>query len=426
MLELLRGLDDVSRRAFVSYTARAFLGVGLAPVFGASPVLARPRSKRLRTKNVIYLYMSGGMSHLDTFDTKPGSDVQGPGQTIKTNADGVLISEYLPLLAEQMDKVAIIRSMHSTQGAHSQGRYFMHTSYTAKGTIQHPSLGSWVLKLSGRTNEDLPGNILIGAANDVNGGFFESKYDPLVIGDPGEGLQNAKRSEDVTKREFTRRLSLAQRFDRAFRKRYDQRHVRAYADMYDDAIRLMTSKDLKAFDVNEESATVREAYGRGAFGQGCLLARRLVEHDVRFVEVLLDGWDTHLDNFEEVPHRAATLDQALSALLADLSSKGMLDHTVVVLATEFGRTPRINENNGRDHHNQAFSCLLAGAGIKGGQAYGQTDSRGGKIEENKVTVPDFHASIAHAIGLPLDEVVRSPSGRPFTVAHKGKSITALF
>lgn len=435
MKHLIKSFDGLSRRQFCTYAARAFLGLGILqvadlPVAFAAPVRSGraggPGGRAVRNRNIIYLFMDGGMSHLDTFDPKPGMDVQGPVQAIDTSTDGVRISEHLPLTARHMDKAAVVRSMTSTQGAHDQGRYFMHTSYTALGTILHPAIGAWMLELQGRTNDKLPGNVLIGGGSqDAHAGFFDAKHAPLVIGNPYAGLQNSRLPDGVTPEQFNSRMTLARSFDRAFRTRYDQSNVRAYADMYDDAIALMRSKEIEAFDIKLEPQSVREAYGDNAFGQGCLLARRLVEADVRCVEVNLGNWDHHVEIFEEVPQRARILDQALATLLHDLEQRDLLDQTLVVLATEFGRTPTINVNKGRDHFPQAFSCLLAGAGVKAGQAYGKTDASGAKVIDNPVTIPDFNATIAAILGLPLEKVVMSPNGRPFTVANKGKPVAAL-
>jgi uncharacterized protein (DUF1501 family) len=230
----------------------------------------------------------------------------------------------------------------------------------------------------------------------------------------------------MTDERFNFHRTLAEKLDAPFVEKYDQKNVRAYTDMYDDAIRLMRSRDLAAFDISEEPDGMKERYGRNAFGQGCLLARRLVENGVKFVEVSMGGWDTHNSNFVNVPEKAGELDVALSTLLSDLERRGLLADTLVVLATEFGRTPEINANEGRDHHPQAFSCLLAGGGIRGGQVYGKTDERGAKILENKVRIEDFNATIGYALGLPLDQVLYSPSMRPFTVADKGKPVVELF
>lgn len=427
MKDFFNSLDGLSRRAFVSYAAHAFLGLGLMP---AANVLAAPsrvskRGKKTDVKNVIYLYMGGGMSHLDTFDPKPGADTAGPVQAIKTSADGVRVSQYLPNLAGQMDKVAVVNSLTSNQGAHSQGNYFTHTSYITRGTIKHPGLGAWILKLQGAANESIPGYVAVGGMPAGGNGFLEAKYSPLVVGNPEVGLQNSKPPEGVTDKQFVHRLELAEKLDRNFRRRYNLSAVKAYDQMYDDALTLMKSKDLRAFDIKREKQSTREAYGMNSFGQGCLLARRLVQNNVRFVEVSLGGWDTHIENFNAVEQRCNILDTALAALLNDLSERGLLDRTIVVLATEFGRTPQINQNNGRDHYPRAYSGLLAGGGIKGGQIWGKTNETGEQVAENPVTVPDFNATVAQALGLPLDKIVYSPSKRPFTVAHKGKPVTQL-
>ena len=430
MKDLLHRSDELTRRAFMTKTASAFLGVGLMPGVTGGSAFAQAAATAARSRptarNVIYLYMSGGMTHLDTFDPKPGAVTQGPVEAIRTKADDVMISEYFPGLASQMDKVALVRSMTTTQGAHAQGNYFMHSSYVMRGTIQHPGIGAWLQKLDGRPNRTLPGSVRIGGGGSGGGGFMGPKYAPLILNNPNEGLRNSKLPKDLSEKDLSERLMLADLFDKKFHETYQHKSVKAQSEMYDDAVRLMKSEDLQAFDLTQESETTRENYGNNGFGQGVLLARRLIENDVRFVEVSLGGWDTHSNNFTSVSQRAAVLDQALSTLLADLTRRGMLDETLVVVATEFGRTPRINEANGRDHFPKAFSCMLAGGGIKGGQAYGSTDETGENVVENKVQVPDFNATIAHALGLPLDKVVLSPSKRPFTVAHKGRPILDLF
>ena len=433
MEHLLRNSDELNRRQFVSRSAKSLLGVGFLPTLMPGSLLADLEKKGAATaaprkptaKKVIYLYMAGGMSHLDTLDPKPGTEEQGPVEAIKTKADGILLSQYLPMLAQEMDKVALIRSLSTTQGAHEQGNYFMHSSYQMRGTIKHPGMGAWVQRLAGKTNRTLPASVRIGGGSQGSGaGFMESKFAPLVLSNPNEGLKNSK--SRVSEREFEDRLLLANQFDEAFHERYDQKDVRAYADMYEDAIRLMKSEDLKAFDLNHEKADIRDEYGRNGFGQGCLLARRLIENDVRFVEVTMGGWDTHSNNFDSVERRCASLDQGLATLIRDLERRGILDETMVVLATEFGRTPNINQNNGRDHYPKAFSGLMAGGGVRGGQVFGVTDEGGKNVLENGVSVPEFNATIAYALGLPLEERIYSGNGRPFTVADKGQPIISLF
>ncbi|HAV12360.1 MAG TPA: DUF1501 domain-containing protein [Opitutae bacterium] len=427
MYDELQQLDELSRRKFIQYSAKALLGVGLASV-GQTPLWASQMVRKPTAKNIIYIYLSGGMSHIDTFDPKPGWQDQGPVETIATNVSGIRVSEYLPSLAKRMDKLAIIRSMYSNQGAHEQGNYFMHTSYEKRGTIKHPGIGAWLNSMSGKTNSTLPGNVRIGGSNNAIGGagFLDSKYEPLHLGNPEEGLPHIKRHPSVDEIEMQERMELARMMDLTFHQKYPSKKVRAYSDVYEEAIKLMTSKDLEAFDLSKEPPLTHKLYGDSRFGKSCILARRLIEHGVRCVEVTHGGWDTHNDNHDNVAQLTNPMDVGVSALLDDLHYRGLLDETLVVIGTEFGRTPELNSNNGRNHHPTAFTCVLAGGGIKGGQVYGATDERGHSITENGVTVPNFNATIAYALGLPLDKIVYSPSGRPFQVADKGQPIKALF
>jgi len=441
--KLFNESDDLTRRAFIGHAAHGMLGVGAMPMLvhlaaqGQTAAQAQAAAQAqddvvhllpARAKNVIYLYMSGGMTHLDTFDTKPGAETQGPTESIPTNVDGILVSQHFPNLARQMDKVAVINSMWSNQGAHAQGRYFMHTSYRLRGTIKHPSLGAWLTRMAGNENPTLPGHVIVGGGQyTASAGFFPSKYSPLPIGDPAAGLQNSKRPKYVSEENFNRRLARVAELNKAFAAKYKLEKVKAYDEMYAQAIRLMKSKDLEAFDLSKEDAAVRAAYGNDRFGQGVLLARRLVEHGVRYIEVVSGGWDTHNQNFDAMADRCPPVDRAMACLLADLEARGMLEETLVVLATEFGRTPRIvTERMGRNHYPKAFSCLLAGGGIKGGIKYGKTNETGEEIIDKKVPVQDFNATIAYALGLPVDHVIHSPSGRPFRVADKGKPVLELF
>jgi len=209
----------------------------------------------------------------------------------------------------------------------------------------------------------------------------------------------------------------------SFLDNYDQKQVRAYTDLYNDAIKLMRSEDLKAFDVASEPDAMKDLYGRSAFGQGCLLARRLVENKVRYIEVNRGGWDTHSNNFESVANNCADLDKGLSALLIDLELRGLLQDTMVVLVSEFGRTPRINNGNGRDHWPYGFSAFLAGGGVKGGTVYGKMDKIGRNPVEGRFVDPaGLNATIGYAMGLPLNDIQYSPSGRPFKIAHDGEPL----
>lgn len=425
--------DSLSRRQMMEWTAKSALGVSLMPAVFPASSLAAPGSSQAKSngggqaKHVIYLFMSGAMTHLDTFDLKPGREVQGDTKPIATNVSGMRIGDQLPLLAKQTDKMAIIRSMYTETGAHEPGRYLMKTSYKQIATTRHPAMGAWAQKMLGRSNRTLPDNVIIGGgARHPAQGFLEPEYSPLPIGDPDAGLQNTTQPDYLTDKLFSKRMELIDKFDKQFRTKYPQQQVKAYNEFYDQATQLLKSEEIKAFDLNNEKAEVREKYGLNKFGQGCLLARRLVQNNVRFIEVEYGSWDHHREIYDVFPERAAVLDQGMAALLEDLKSLGLLDQTLVVLATEFGRKPVINQNAGRDHHPGAFSCVLAGGGVRGGRFYGESDEDGHSAETDPVAPSDFNATIAHALGLPLDKEIFSPAGRPFKVADHGKAVTELF
>lgn len=433
--QLIAGTDLDTRRTFLSRMAGSLLGLSTVAASGpralAASLAQDPQPQvplgRAAAKHVIYLFLRGGMSQLDTFDPKPGKATQGPVEALRTRADGVLVGQYFRKLAEQMDKVCVVNSMQSRQGAHEQAQYVMRTSYELRGTITHPSLGAWFHRMAGRRNGSLPGHVMIGGGADMpSAGFFPPEYQALPIGSAEDGLQNAMLPRGVDEERFQRRLQRLDALNRAFAEKHGQRDVAAYSKAYGEAVRLMRSSDLVAFDLDLESAGMQEAYGKTPFGAGCLLARRLVEHGVRYVEVTSDGWDTHADNFDRLGDLTPAIDQGLAALLADLDARGLLRETLVVLATEFGRTPDIDEDQGRNHFPKAFSCLLAGGGVRGGQRYGKTDAEGRDVAEDPVSIQDFNATIAYACGLPLDHVVTSPSGRPFKVADKGSPVTSIF
>lgn len=418
--------DEPTRRRFIAHAASSLLGVGLLPAFMSQRARADD-AKGGTAKNVIYLYMDGGMSHIDSWDPKKG-DVAGPTKTIPTSADGVQLGEYLPRTAKQMHHGTVVRSLTSTQGAHEQGNYYMHTSYQLRGTIAHPSMGAWLSHFRGAGNPSLPASAYIGNASRHPGaGFFPPAHTPLFVNNPESGLKDIELQKGLSKDQHTSRMKLADELDAAFVKSFPkQRNVAAYSDAYDGAYRMMASKDIAAFDLTQEPAALRESYGRDPFGQGCLLARRLVEHGVRFVEVSLHGWDTHSGNFIVTPDLCEKLDKGLSSLVNDLHGRGLLNETLVVVATEFGRTPKINSNLGRDHYPKAFSAAMFGGGVKRGAVFGKTDATGEEVAEDELSIPGFNATIGYALGLPLDEVVMSPSKRPFKVADKGQPAKKIF
>ena len=431
-------LDELSRRGFLATTAKSCFGLTIggaaANFFQQRATAADPAVLAAgggQAKSVIYLFMSGGMTHLDTLDPKPEADsgIRGDCRSISTNVDGIQLGHCLPGLAKQMDKVALVRSMSTTQGAHAQGRYYMRTGYTKRSSIVHPSAGSWTSKLTGKPSGELPPYVTLNCSSSHPGaGFMEAAHAPLPIGNATAGLQNCERNK-ISEQQFGQQLSLRKQLDAEFDTRYGstQKIVRDYNEAFDAAVRLMKSKDLEAFDLSQESKEAHLLYGSQAFSKGVLLARRLVERGVRFIEIEYGGFDWHTDNISQMEEKIPVLDQALSALLKDLELKGLLESTLVVVGTEFGRTPTVKGNAGRNHYPKAFSCLMAGGGIVGGQAYGNTDENGAKVISDKTSAQDFNATIAYAMGLPHDKVVNSPSKRPFRMGGSdGKPITTLF
>jgi len=409
--------EELTRRQFAQNIAKAYLGVN-ALIYGQDLIA---RTERVPTaRHVIFLNMSGGMTHIDTFDPKPeNKEVMGETTAINTSADGIQLGSWLPQTAQKMHLASLVRSVNSNQGAHEQANYLLHTSYQKRGTIIHPSMGSWISKLCGKLNNSLPDNVKInGGSGIIGAGYFESKHGPLPLGNPDAGIQNVKKSGYVAEDMYRDRLDASSILNEGFIKQFPQKQVRAYSDLYDDAIKLMKSKDLEAFDLTNEPEALREEYGQNNFGQGCLLARRLIENKVRFVEVSYGGWDMHNDVFGSLETRAKVLDDGLSSLLSDLDRRGMLSDTMVVVASEFGRTPEIKAGRiGRDHHPSAFSVFFAGGGIKQGYVHGKSDERAHYVEENGVDIESINATIAYAMGLSIEKITYSPSGRPFKVSN---------
>ena len=427
MKDSVRMLDSQDRRRFLSSAAFASLGVSLFPRLD-NAVMAAEKSSPGKAKRIIYLFMAGGMSHIDTFDLKPGHENQGSTKGIATSVTGCQISQHLPVLASQFDKMAVIRSMNTQTGDHEAGEYLMRTSYESIATERHPSIGPWMQKLLGRKSKSLPDTVMITPSGQHPGpGFFDPSMSPLPIADPNRGLENTKPPAYLSDKSFDKRVELINRFDSKFQKKYKDHGVKTYTDLYLEATALLASDELVAFDLNKEKNEDRDRYGRDAFGQGCLLARRLIENNVRCVEVTCGGWDMHtaIFNGTTLPARAAMMDKAVGNLLKDLSERGLLQDTLIVLTTEFGRSPAINYNVGRDHHPAVFSSMLAGAGVAGGQFYGASDAAGFGVDKDGVSPADFNATIAKLLGLSLEEIVISPTGRPFKVANEGKPISAI-
>jgi len=409
-------MNTFNRRDFIINLASAGLGVTVLPNIYAA-------QSANKAEHIIYLFMNGGMSHLDTFDPKKDAEVKGKFNSINTNAD-YAISEHLPKLAKHGDKMAVIRSMMVNTGAHEQAQYLQRTSYKKIGTIIHPNMGAWMCKMQDKGEKiSIPQNVLIsGPADHPGAGWMAKKYSPIPIQDPLRGLENAKIRN---KEEFSKRIEVLKQIERDAMKGANPSE-KSYTEFYDQTVRLLNSSELDIFDLTKESADKREKYGNNRFGQGVCLAKRLIEQGgCKFIEVSDGGWDTHVNNFDALEDKLAILDTALTALIEDLQASGLLKKTLIVVTTDFGRTPIINVNDGRDHHPGAFSSALIGAGIKGGQVYGKSDDKGMKVLDGIVSPQDFNATIAAAAGLQTEQVLISPEGRPFKIADKGKPIPSL-
>ena len=374
-------------------------------------------------KSVILLYMNGGPSHIDTWDPKTGK-VAGPAKSIKTNVPGVMISEHMPRLASMTNKLAIVRGMTSKEGNHQRAQYLLRTGYSPNPTVAHPSLAAWVAKRFGEPASGLPGSVSIGGPS-IGAGFFGVQYGPFVVQAPGQLPQNVGYGPGVDDARFEARRGLLDRLDSRFATQTGDAKIDGRRQLYAKADRLMHASALKAFDASEETEAVRASYGDTPFGRGCLTAARLVGSGVRFVEVTLDGWDTHTEVFDRTKSLMGTLDPAMSALLADLQRRGLADSTLVVWMGDFGRTPSINGNGGRDHFPNAWSAVLAGAGVRGGVVHGETDADGAKVVKDAVTVPNLLATIATTLGMDPADMVQSPAGRPIALTDGGTPVKAL-
>lgn len=415
-----------------AFTRRGVLATGLGALLTAAipawqrraAAQALAAGSKARGKSCILLWMNGGPSHLDTFDPKPGTKTGGEFKAIETRIPGAKFCEHLPLVAEQADKLAVIRSMTSKEGNHDRAGYLMHTGYAPSTTLQHPSLGAWVSHQLGAEAAELPNFVSIRGPS-VGAGFLGVQHGPFTIQKPGEGVRNLPLAKDVDAARFDRRLSALATLQNGFHAETGRREIAAHDVVYQKAVRLMRSPLAKAFDLHDEPQTIVEKYGSSDFGRGCLMARRLVEAGVKFVEVTLDGWDTHIDNFSGIRSLCRDLDPGMSGLLADLSERKLLSDTLVIWMGEFGRTPTINERSGRDHYPAAWSAVLAGGGARGGIAYGSTDAEGAKVEKDPITVPNLFATIASLLGMNPSHEEMSPVGRPIAVSDGGTPIKAL-
>lgn len=414
MKDELKKLDPLSRRSFAANTAKAALGLSMMPVVDRAMAANGSAGK---AKHLIYLYMGGGMTHIDSFDPKPDapSDIAGPIGSIGTNVDGIRVGSYFPRLAKMADKLAIVNTLTQKTGAHDGGRYWMLTGYQKRATIVHPEMAAWKQRFHGPNEEsNLPSSFVVGGGALPGSGFMGPAYAPLPIGDPNRGLPDSMSPVESSREK--KRMEALNTFNRSFESKFATREVEAYSEYYDNTMSFLKSDDLDVFDLSKESNAERQKFGMGRMGQGALLASRLIEKGVGAVRISGGGCDNHQNIQTAFQGPAQSLDNAMSALIDRLQAIGKLDETLIVVGTEFGRTNKINANAGRDHFPRCFSGVMAGGGIVGGQKYGKSDKNGYAPEENPVTPEDYNATIAMALGIPLDEIVFAPSGRPFLVA----------
>ena len=431
MQDLVRQLDESSRRSFLAYAAKAALGVTLLPpafVSGApgdptAPGTTPIMKKKALCDSVIFLYMRGGMSQIDTFDPKTDDATKGSTRPVATKADGLQLSNLLPKLGEQANDLSVIRSMTTRTGAHSQASYVMHTGYRQRPGMTHPQLGSWSQHFLGKSHPVLPSSVVISSGN-PGPGFLPPDHSPLPIGDPNKGIKDLLPEVDKTR--MNKRVNLARQFSSAFEYYFPHEDVKAYSDFYKQTVKFLSGDAAEPFDISKEPGNIRNQYGNHSFGQGCLLARRLVEKGVRYVEVKSRrSWDSMHGGTGQLNALANELDGTVSALMTDLRDRGMLERTMIVITSEFGRTSKVKGNGGRDHHPNGFSCALAGGGIKGGKAIGATNEKG-REPDPKFEPKDLHATIATAMGMNVEKRFHPKGGgRPSFVGGRGKPIMDL-
>lgn len=409
---------------------RMLQGAGItgAATFLGMPVrslVANP-SVASKAEQVILFWNGGGMSHIDTWDPKPGRPTAGEFSPIKTSADGVEISEIFPKLAKQMHHASVIRSIAGTNGDHGRATYELQTSFqqTSNTTI-HPGLGSVVVSQRNSLG-DLPAFVSIGGRA-PRAGYLGQSCEAYYIGRPGERDPYLAFPEGISKVQGNKRLDILAKMNMRTTQKMGTKEMKAAETALNDAVDLMRSPELSVFDLEKEDPKTLARYGETDFGRAALLARKLVDTGVRFVQVNRGGFDNHQGIFDAMRTHGEVMDPALASLIEDLAASGKLDTTLVVVLSEFGRTPRINQNGGRDHWAKVFSTFMAGGGVKGGQVIGTSDIDGMMPDERPVHVPDLHASVLHALGIEHSKPLTTPDGRPMTLVRKGaKPVGELF
>lgn len=415
--------SGMTRRHFLQHTASASALAASSLALGHSLTVHAGELKR-NNKSAILLWMGGGPTTIDLWDLKPGAVTGGPFRPISTSGD-LQISEHLPKIAKQMHNLSVIRSMSTREADHDRGRYYMHTGYVPNANIEHPSYGAVIAHelASQRSNLEIPPFIAVGGASE-GPGFLGMSYAPFNVSSDGRirnlemGLNDAR---------MIQRMKVLDTIEKGFVSQNRGAAAMDHMKVLEKTYQLMTSQQMAAFNVASEPQNVKERYGDNAFGRGCLMARRLVETGVPFVEVDLGGWDNHQGIFDVLENqRLPTLDQAMSALVEDLEQRELLKNTAIIWMGEFGRTPTINGNTGRDHYARAWSVVVGGAGMKGGLAIGATDEEGRAVITEPYSAEDLLASVCKSLGISLETTYQSKNGRPMKIANSGKVIRELF
>lgn len=397
-----------------------------------------------RRRHCILLWMTGGPSQTDTFDMKVGHPNGGEFKDTATNVGGLRFSEHLPLLAKQADRLAIVRSVNTKEGDHGRGTFLLRTGQVADGPLRFPTIGSSLAKELAQETDEAPAYVSISPYRAFSQeaflpGFLGPRYAPLTVGatdvfqqqaaNAGDGYAELKVDdlhppEGMIQEQVHARHVLWNALQSRFLRTHASAAPLAHDTVYRRAQHLMNSRAAAAFDLEKEPAKVRDAYGRGRFGQGCLMARRLIEQGVSFVEVSLGsvgggalGWDTHRDNFNIVKNLSAELDAGWGTLMQELDERGLLESTTIIWMGEFGRTPKINNGGGRDHFPAAWTAVFAGGGIRGGQYYGATSEDGTEVVENAVSAADLLATLSQAAGIDPHKQNISELGRPIRIAE---------
>jgi len=427
------------RRGFLQATGSALVGGSACGWFPALAIAAATAADRKR--QCILLWMSGGLSQLDTFDMKPDHANGGEFKEIATHVPGLRISEHLPKLAALADHLVVIRGVSTSEGDHVRGTYLMRTGQKPSGPVRYPAIGSALSKELGDEAADLPNYVSIAPTVAIrpdafSPGFLGPRYAAATVGAiNGFGKISANQNEGfaelgvdflnlptgVTSRQAASRVDLWKSLQDSFLAERSTRASLGQNTVYRRAMQVMNSEAAGAFDLSAESDKIREPYGRGSFGQGCLLARRLIERGVPFVEVSLGsgglGRDTHQNNFETVKRLSMELDAGWSTLMVELQKRGLLESTTILWRGEFGRTPTINGNAGRDHFPNAWSCVFAGGGIQGGGAYGATSEDGSEVTEGKVDTASILATLCEVVGVSPDQENITNLGRPIKISE---------